>query len=172
MRGDIRGCVILANHPSLIDVVILTVMVPRTFAVAKASLRRNPWIGMIVRRVFLYDDARLMEEAPALLRRGYNILIFPEGTRSPGPREMHAWHRGGVQVALRALAPIQPMVLKFERRLLGKGQSILDMGARSVGVEVRALERIPALAEVPVVCHSLAVKYTRELTAAVQAEIA
>ena len=37
LTQPIRGAVILANHPSLIDVVILTALLPRTFSVAKSA---------------------------------------------------------------------------------------------------------------------------------------
>lgn len=171
LRGfqkDFRGCVILANHPSLIDVVILTALLPKTFSVAKSDLRRNPLIGVIVRRVFLHDDARLMDEASTLLNAGYNILIFPEGTRSPSPITMHPWHRGGTQLALRTQAPLQPIVLQYDYRLLAKGQSILDMGKKPVNIRLHTLPKIPALTEMPQSYHPLAVKLTRQMTKEIQ----
>lgn len=171
-QADIRGCVILANHPSLIDVVILTVLLPRTFSVAKAALRRHPLIGVIVRRVFLHDDARLMEEAPALLAAGYNILIFPEGTRSPHPTTMHAWHRGGTQLALRTQSPIQPIALHYDYRLLAKGQSLFDMGKKCVTIRLVSLPQMAALEERPQTYHALAVQWTRQMTSDVQALLA
>lgn len=170
-QKDIRGCVILANHPSLIDVVILTVLLPRTFSVAKAALRRHPLIGVIVRRVFLHDDARLMEEAPTLLAAGYNILVFPEGTRSPNPTTMHTWHRGGTQLALRTQSPIQPIALQYDYRLLAKGQNILDMGKKIVTIRLFSLPKISPLEEMPQTYHALAVKLTRQMTVDVQAHL-
>lgn len=161
---NIRGCVILANHPSLIDVIILTVLIPNTFSVAKASLRKNPFIGQIVRRVFLHDDARLMEEAPDILAAGYNILIFPEGTRSPDPKTMHPWHRGGTQLALRTHVPIQPVVLKFDTRMLAKGQNICDMGVKPVTITVKSLPQFPPLDKSVTNFHGPAVRQTRVMT--------
>ena len=171
LTQPIRGAVILANHPSLIDVVILTALLPRTFSVAKSALRKHPFLWIIVRRVFLHDDAVLIEEAPALLEKGYNILIFPEGTRSPNPTSMHKWHRGGTQLALRTQSPIQPIVLQYDYRMLAKGQSILDMGTRPVTIKVIPLPQIPALEEMPTSFHGLAVKRTRQLTEAIQAHL-
>lgn len=170
LAKKIRGAVILANHPSLIDVVILTVLIPKTFSVAKHALRRNPFIGLVVRRVFLHDDARLMQEAPALLARGYNILIFPEGTRSPNPTTMHKWHRGGTQLALRSHAPLQPIALCYNYRLLAKGQNILDMGKKTVQLTIQSLPQIPAIdVNETTAYHPLAVRLTRQMTADIAA---
>ena len=171
LTHPIRGAVILANHPSLIDVVILTALLPRTFSVAKSALRKHPFLWVIVRRVFLHDDAVLIEEAPALLEKGYNILIFPEGTRSPNPTSMHKWHRGGTQLALRTQSPIQPIALQYDYRMLAKGQNILDMGTRPVTIKVIPLPQISALEEMPTSFHGLAVKLTRQLTEAIQAHL-
>ncbi len=168
LTQPIRGAVILANHPSLIDVVVLTALLPRTFSVAKSALRKHPFLWIVVRRVFLHDDAVLMEEAPELLKKGYNILIFPEGTRSPNPTTMHKWHRGGTQLALRTQSPLQPIVLHYDYRMLAKGQSILDMGTRPVKIKVVPLPQIPAPETLPTSFHSLAVKLTRQMTESIQ----
>ena len=80
---DWRGVVLVANHPSLIDVVLLVSLVPRTLYVAKSALRRSPFLGAIVRATALPDDATLPDVAAPYLKAGWNVLIFPEGTRTP-----------------------------------------------------------------------------------------
>ena len=86
--AEVRGSIIVANHPSLIDVVLLTVLVPRTLFVAKHALLRNPFVSAIVRHTSLPDDERLPAAAAPYLAAGWNVLIFPEGTRSAGPRNL------------------------------------------------------------------------------------
>lgn len=168
---SIQGAVILANHPSLIDVIILTALFPKTFSVAKSTLRKNPFMGLIVQRVFLPDDVSLMEEAPALLSQGYNILIFPEGTRSPSPSSMRKWHRGAIQLALRTQAPILPVVLHYQSRMLAKGQSILDMGGHTIHINVKNLPLYPP----PPITHDIlfheAKTITNTLSEAIQSHI-
>lgn len=172
LSNDIRGAVILANHPTLIDVVILTVLIPNTFSVAKNALRKNPFVGFVVRRVFLHDDAQLLSEANTLLAQGYNILIFPEGTRSPSPTTMHKWHRGGTQLALRTPAPLQPIALHFDYHLLAKGQNILDMGPKCVTVTVTSLPQIPAIdPNESTHYHPLAIRYTNEMKKSIEATL-
>ena len=57
--GPLNGCVIVANHPSLIDVVIISILVPKTLYVAKHALLKNPFMSAIVRNTSLPDDERL-----------------------------------------------------------------------------------------------------------------
>ena len=128
----VSGCVMVANHPSLIDVVFLTVLFPNTFSIAKRSLCRNPFIGRIVRQVFLPDGEAFIERAKPLLAAGYNVLIFPEGTRSPMTGGMHPFKRGAAHLAIQSGAPIVPVTIRPTRRILGKGQPVWDMGKDTV----------------------------------------
>lgn len=133
-RGNLapaHGRIYAANHPSLIDVVLLVSLLPDTTAVAKQSLLRDPLISRIVRTVFLPNDEQLIEHAHEWLRRGGNVLLFPEGTRSP-KGGMNPFKRGAAQLALRTGMPIVPIGECLDRRILGKGQSILDMGEHRV----------------------------------------
>ena len=136
--GDLKGCVIAANHPSLIDVVLVTAMMPRTLYVAKHALRRNPFMAAIVRHTSLPDDERLPEAAAPYLAEGWNVLVFPEGTRSPSPGELREFRRGAAQLALRTGAPVACVGISLSRAILGKRQKPWDMGERRVAYRFRA----------------------------------
>ena len=138
------GAIIVANHPSLIDVVLLIALLPRTTCLVKDALRHNPFVGIIVRRVFLSQDASLLDHAPAWLAAGNNLLIFPEGTRTPVdappppgrpaaapylPQPLLPFHRGPAQLAIRTGAPIQPIQIRVTSHILGKSQFPLAVGA-------------------------------------------
>lgn len=138
----VSGCVMVANHPSLIDVVFLTVLFPNTFSIAKRSLCRNPFIGRIVRQVFLPDGEAFIASAKPLLAAGYNVLIFPEGTRSPMTGGMHPFKRGAAHLALQSGAPIVPVTIRPTRQILGKGQPVWDMGKDRVFFRFRMEEPI------------------------------
>ena len=129
---DWRGAVLVANHPSLIDVVLLVSLVPRTLYVAKSALRRSPFLGAIVRATALPDDATLPDVAAPYLKAGWNVLIFPEGTRTPRGQPCGALKRGAAQLALRANAPVVCVRERLSRRILAKGQKPWDMGAERV----------------------------------------
>ena len=138
---SLHGRLLVCNHPSLIDVVILTVLVPRTLYVAKHALRSHPVLAAIVRATSLPDDERLPETAAPYLAKGWNLLIFPEGTRSPAGG-LHPFRRGAAQVALRTGAKISVLKLTFSQRILGKDQPIWRIGSRPVAINVAALGEV------------------------------
>ena len=82
-----RGTVVVANHPSLLDVVFLMAFMRHTRAVVKEGVWRNPFMAGVVRSSNyipnLADPDALIEDCAAALREGANLCIFPEGTRTP-----------------------------------------------------------------------------------------
>ena len=140
-RGELRpwrGTILVCNHPSLLDVVAITAFVPKTLFIAKKSLRNNPFCAASVRALSLPADADLVAEAAPKLAAGWNVLIFPEGTRSPDERHMRPFKRGCAQLALRTSAPVVCLGARYSRRVLGKGQSVWDMGTRCMQATFRA----------------------------------
>ncbi len=140
-RGELRpwrGTILACNHPSLLDVVAITAFVPKTLFIAKNSLRNNLCCAASVRALSLPADADLVAEATPRLAAGWNVLIFPEGTRSPGTDRMRPFKRGCAQLALRTGAPVVCLGARYSRRVLGKGQSVWDMGTRCMQATFRA----------------------------------
>ncbi|HVS13607.1 MAG TPA: lysophospholipid acyltransferase family protein [Thermoanaerobaculia bacterium] len=96
-RVTLRGaapappCLLVTNHLSYIDVLVLATAVPARF-VAKAEVRRWPLVGLISRSVdTLYVDRRSRRDALRVARemaegleRGDAIVLFPEGTSTHG----------------------------------------------------------------------------------------
>ncbi|MGE5866779.1 MAG: lysophospholipid acyltransferase family protein, partial [Rhizobacter sp.] len=81
-----EGLLIIANHPSLVDVVFLMSFVQRADCIVKSSLARNPFTrGPVVAANFICNDsgAGLVDDCVASVRRGNNLIIFPEGSRTP-----------------------------------------------------------------------------------------
>ena len=91
LPSALKGCVIAANHPSLIDVVIVLALVPRTLFVAKAALLRNPLMAAVVRNTSLPVDERLPEAAMPYLRDGCSRRV--RALRRPAGfiRSIAAW---------------------------------------------------------------------------------
>ena len=161
---DCRGCVVVANHPSLIDVVIMVALVPRTLFVAKHGLKRNPVVSLIVRSMGFPDDERLPDAARPYLEKGWNILIFPEGTRSPA-NGINPFRRGAAQVAIRCGAPVVAVTLLPSYRILGKDQKPWEMGSRRVAYST---DHVGPTAYAPrdgESIHAAAVRATAEIAA-------
>lgn len=132
LPGRLSGCVIAANHPSLIDVVLVTVLFPKTLYVAKHALLSNPFLSAIVRHTSLPVDEHLPQAVVPYLRDGWNVLVFPEGTRSPEQGVMHPFRRGVAQLVLRTGAPLVCLGIVPTRRILGKHQPPWDVGSQRV----------------------------------------
>lgn len=128
----VHGRIIVANHPSLIDVVILLALLPDVYSVAKKQLRVNPFIAVAVRKVMLSREDKILEDAAEVLRSGGNVLIFPEGTRTPLDGGKLKLHRGAAQLSVRLGVPVAPVRIEVSRRILAKHQSIFDMGEKTV----------------------------------------
>ena len=160
----VRGRVIVANHPSLLDVVLLTVRLPGSFSVAKRGLTKNPTVRQIVRLVFLHDDETLIEQAKPLLAAGYNVLIFPEGSRSPLTGGFRQFKRGAAQLAYRTGAPVLPVRIEMSERWLGKGQPVWRVGSRCIRYRLTALQEIIPPRPAPNISpHRAASELTRQM---------
>lgn len=121
-----RNMVICANHPSLLDVVILMSQVPRADCVVKASLWKNPMVGLLVKQLYIpnsLDPETTIADCLDSLHQGNNLIIFPEGTRTR-PGQDPEFRRSPAQIALRGGFAILPIHIQTEDcRGLGKGDS-------------------------------------------------
>ncbi|MFV8782827.1 lysophospholipid acyltransferase family protein [Microbulbifer sp. SA54] len=98
------GQLVLANHPSLIDVVFLISRIPNANCIVKASLFRNPFMrGAVTTAGYIPNDdpEKIIAMAAASLERGESVVLFPEGTRSVPGRAMRL-QRGAAYMALRS----------------------------------------------------------------------
>jgi len=102
MLKDLHSKVVIANHPSLIDVVILISLIPDTDCIVKGALVENKFISGIVRNLYIpntrtFEDQ--LEIANNSMKEGNNLIIFPEGTRSR-PGEPWVFKKGAARFAL------------------------------------------------------------------------
>jgi 1-acyl-sn-glycerol-3-phosphate acyltransferase len=125
-----KGFLLVANHPTLIDVVLVLGSLPQTSAVAKASWYRSFLMGPMLRRTEYVPgpglDGEEDEDSPVLrriedkLRSGVPVLVFPEGTRSAAT-SLRRFRRGGIEAAIRAGVPILPLFIANDQPFLMKG---------------------------------------------------
>lgn len=126
------GLLILANHPTLIDVVLLVSLLPNADCVVKSSLARNLFTRGPVRAagyVSNDDSVGLIDDCIAAVRRGGNLVIFPEGTRSPRGGRLRL-QRGAANIAIRGQLNITPVRLSCSPMTLGKGDAWYNVPLR------------------------------------------
>jgi 1-acyl-sn-glycerol-3-phosphate acyltransferase len=102
--------IIVANHPSLLDVVMLLSLLPNADCIIRGNLSRTIVRG-IVRQLYIPNSLNFNDlEAACVdsLNQGNNIIFFPEGTRTPRSGKM-ILKKGAFRVALlsgRGIIPV------------------------------------------------------------------
>jgi len=123
--ADCRGCQIVANHPTLLDVVLLMALNPRVRCIVKHQLWSNPYLGGVVRAAgYLRNDlpSEMMIRACAdALAEGSNLLVFPEGTRTR-PGENGKFQRGFANVAMLTGVELRLALITCDPITLTKGE--------------------------------------------------
>ena len=120
---DERGVIFVANHPTMLDALLLVARLPRSACIMKADLMRNIFLGAGARlaRYIRNDSARTMVRlAVEDLKNGGQLVIFPEGTRTVMP-PLNAFRPGVTLIAKLAQAPIQTVFIETDSPYLGKG---------------------------------------------------
>lgn len=112
------GFVMIANHQGYADILALIIaMNGRQLGfIAKEELQKVPYIGkwiktirgLFIKRGDTREALKSMKEGIDLVKNGYNLAIFPEGTRSRGPK-MGKFKAGSFKLATKAKAPIVPV---------------------------------------------------------------
>ena len=121
--ADEPGLIVVANHPSLLDALMLVARLPRSACVMKASLARNPFLGAGARLArYIRNDSTvgMVRLAVADLQQGGQLVLFPEGTRTT-QRPLNPFHSAVGLIAKRARAPVQAVFIDTDSPYLGKG---------------------------------------------------
>lgn len=109
--AGIKSKVVIANHPSLLDVVILFSLVPNADCIVKGALIENKFLSLIVRNLYIPNSISFdeqLERARQSMEEGNNLIIFPEGTRSKSG-EPWEFKKGAARFALYSKNNIIPI---------------------------------------------------------------
>lgn len=164
---DRRGpYVVVCNHVSLADVVVVGSLPWETKWVSKVANFRIPFLGLMmrlagdvsVRRRDEESRAEAYERLKAWVRRGASVIIFPEGTRSR-TGEMLPFRNGAFRLALETGTPVLPMAVHGTRQAIEKGSPVFG----------RARARLAILKPVPV--EGLGMEDVEELRDRVRARV-
>jgi 1-acyl-sn-glycerol-3-phosphate acyltransferase len=137
------GLIIAANHPSMLDALLVIARVPRGICIMRASLMRNPFLGAGARlaRYIRNEPSRgMIRSAVANLRAGGQLVLFPEGTRTI-QAPINPFRPGITLIAQMAQVPIQTVIIESASPYLSKGWPIWRVPAFPVVFSARLGQR-------------------------------
>jgi len=170
--GSAGGRVIVANHPTLLDVVVLLGYVEQANCVVKRGVRRNPFMAAAVTAANYIPNEnleQLLRDSAAALARGEALIVFPEATRSV-PGEPLRLQRGAASIALHSDAVVDVVHLRCEPVFLTKAQPWYGVPDRRpclaarVGASLRAREYLRGGASRGVAARRLTEALQEQLT--------
>lgn len=159
-----QACVFIANHQGYGDIVLIFFALKghQVGFIAKDSLRNIPflgkWIttirGFFIKRGNARDALKMITEAGQYLKDGFSLAIFPEGTRSQGPK-MGVFKPGSFKLATKNKVPVVPITIKgayklYEQQGEIKGDTVsivIHKPIETVGLARKEAIELPARVE-------------------------
>lgn len=134
------GQLVLANHPTLIDALLLLAFVRDASCVAKPALFASPLFRGALRACGYIDSTytlEMIDEATSRLMAGECVVMFPEATRTR-PGQATTFHRGAASIALRSGTRVTPVFIHCDPPMLAKGDPWYRIPARRPRLTLRA----------------------------------
>jgi len=160
---DAGPLLIVANHVSWLDILVLHALCPHARFVSKAGVRHWPLIGsltlaagtLFIERESKRDALRVVHHMAEALKAGDTLAVFPEGTTADG-HALLPFHANLLQAALSAEVPVQPVALRYADEQASPSAAAAYVGtttlasslwsvvrARGLRVHVRVLPVLP-----------------------------
>ena len=163
--GQDGGLIIAANHPSMLDALLVIARVPRGICIMRASLMRNPFLGAGARLArYIRNDPPhgMIRNCIVNLQEGAQLVLFPEGTRTVHP-PVNRFRPGVTLIAQMAKVPIQTVLIESESPYLTKGWPIWRTPEFPIVIRVRLGARFAPEADHQGLLKRLEAYFTEEL---------
>ncbi len=145
-----RPAVIICNHQSHLDAMAVMQLSPRVVVLTNDWAWSNPFYGLVIHTAEFYPVSngydRNFPHLQDLARRGYSIVVFPEGTRTPDG-EIGRFHKGAFTLAKALGIDILPLylhgfydVLPKHDFMLRRGSATLEVGRRLAVATIQATD--------------------------------
>ncbi|MDR2952364.1 MAG: 1-acyl-sn-glycerol-3-phosphate acyltransferase [Treponema sp.] len=108
---NLSSKIIVANHPSILDVVMLLSLIPNADCIVNAHLKGNIFITGVIRQLYIpniFDYEDILQACVESLKQGNCMIIFPEGTRTPRSGKVII-RKGAARVAMASGCNIVPL---------------------------------------------------------------
>ena len=138
------GEIIVANHPTLLDVVFITSLIENANCIVKKALTNNIFTRppISAAKFIRNDEPNFIESCVESLNQDSPLIIFPEGTRSV-PGSPLKFQRGAANVAIAARANITPVLIQCSPPTLMKHQKWYNIPSTPPHFEIEFHPSIP-----------------------------
>jgi 1-acyl-sn-glycerol-3-phosphate acyltransferase len=142
-----KPAIITCNHQSHLDLMCVLSLTPKLIILTNDWVWRSPFYGRLIRYASFYPVSNGIESAlpqlQAMVNKGYSVVVFPEGTRSPDCR-IQRFHQGAFLLAQQLNLDILPILIHGAGHVLPKTDFMLRKGA----IHVEVLPRIDVRREI------------------------
>ncbi|PMH44602.1 hypothetical protein BCU68_03635 [Vibrio sp. 10N.286.49.B3] len=137
-----NGALVVANHPTLIDVVIIISQLRQCDCIVKSDLWKNPFVRHVIQMAGYIPNASedILNICQKKLSSGRKLLVFPEGTRTEPGMKIKC-QRGAAQLAVRCQADIQRVIITSNPAILYKGIPWYCVPSIKPLIEVQVMNR-------------------------------
>ncbi len=119
------GCILIANHPGILDALMLLTRCPDIVFIYKNALKKNLFFSYIPRalgHIPNSDGIETVKQIIEIVKNGGIVAIFPEGHRTVHP-PVGEFKPSFASVAIRAGVPVQTVVIRNDAKLFARGRS-------------------------------------------------
>jgi 1-acyl-sn-glycerol-3-phosphate acyltransferase len=157
--------IVAANHPSLLDAVMIVSRLPNAVCVMKAALMDNILFGAAARLArYIRNDAALemILNSRDELQQGAHLVIFPEGSRTLN-FPVDACSPSVGLIASRSKTPVQTLLIEFSTPYLGKAWPLFRRPSLPLRCRIRLGQSFPPPANLQVFTAELETYFRSEL---------
>lgn len=135
-----KPAIIICNHQSSLDLMTMLIHTPKLVVLTKDWVWNNPLYGNIIRTAEFYPVSEgldaLLPKLQSLIRRGYSIVVYPEGTRS-ADGTIGRFHQGAFYLADMLKVDILPIISYGAGKVLSKRGRLLHKWPIHIEIERR-----------------------------------
>ena len=109
---NLSSKIVVANHPSMLDVVFLISLIPNADCIVRGNLA-NSMYASVIRQLYIVNTLgyeEMIDFCKKSLAIGTNLIVFPEGTRTPR-NGTNAFKKGAARMALDTKCDILPVYI-------------------------------------------------------------
>ena len=164
LRGQ-GPLIVAANHPSLLDAVMIVSRLPNAVCVMKASLLNNILFGAAARLARYISNSAPLEmilNAREELQHGAHVVIFPEGTRTTR-FPIDACQPIVGLISKRSGVPVQTLLIEFSTPYLGKSWPLFLRPELPLSFRIRLGRRFPPPTDIAAFTAELEAYFRTEL---------